>query len=637
MAIVFNPLIHGVTIQIKPCCLDRLASTIQKTATDDNPAVGRVESFYFSLLSDMKGLTVTPSKTSMAGQGGLAYLQCYSQVKNNLDAHKHYPFPENERFSEMLIFNDNELGELRRRGYLFDLPHCRISLLRNLSRVESGYGTSMTYSKFRLEFRMTLALYEEMLSQLEAENWPLIKPLHIKGSKPYFVFQTEVLNTYALNRLHTTARLFQEIVSVPDQLSPGQQKLARSTMKLLKSSFQGYPIKRAPMLWKSQYRSRFTRAKVMDKLIRELEEGAHEDEDEDAGLPSELVGPGHERKGQSEVQHLSSPDCSLGLGIGDSLEKYRVAWIPSGLIDFSKNTFANDEGFDCPPSTLQKKLKLKSKVMPIAEEWLKIQSILDRVIEAISDEWHDGEELSRKSRWLVHYASIFILATYSTDIARACYASTASFPTKEQYLVDHPEARIRYGGKSGIGAQLKDIRPFGLHFPGIEDLLGQPPSGCRYGSLNKKKDVFENTFFPAFDIMDSRNSGWARAFSTKAAKYMGERLPTALVQIWKNVFESQFICSVHTTLSHQNRKYCGSRSKDKSLTFLGFSADGTRLDMTNDDHVKISGWKMPWGLHTIVDDIAFGMSIEEALRDDILNTLVSISIDERKEMRYKRA
>jgi len=172
---------------------------------------------------------------------------------------------------------------------------------------------------------------------------------------------------------------------------------------------------------------------------------------------------------------------------------------------------------------------------------------------------------------------------------------------------------------------------------GIQNLLGQPALGCAKGLPKKKTDLFENTFFPKFDIEDARNSGWSKAFSTKAAKYFGQRLPAVLFQSWKNVFEPQYICSVHITLSHAKRRYCGSRLNVRSLTFLGFSADGLRLNMRNDDQVKTSGWKMLWGEHTIVDDVAFGMSIDEALRDDILDELVPTSIDERREVRYKRA
>jgi len=320
--------------------------------------------------------------------------------------------------------------------------------------------------------------------------------------------------------------------------------------------------------------------------------------------------------------------------------KYRTAWIPAGLIDFSTCTFANDGGFNCPPSTLQKKLrrpKSKLDTKPEAEEWLTIRSILDLLIKAILSEWHDEEELTRRNRWLLHYTSIFILATYSTDIARACYASPANFPTKVQYINEHPEARLQYSRCDDYVVQLKDIQPFGLHWPGIQNLLGQAPSGCCKGLPKEKKDYFENTFFPMFDIEDSKNSGWSKAFSTKAAKYIGERVSTKLFQSWKNVFESQYMCSVHITLSHAKRRYCGSRSNVKSLTFLGFSADGTRLNMRNDDQVKISGWKMLWGEHTIVDDVAFGMSIDEALRDDILDELVPTSIDGQREVRYKRA
>ena len=301
IGIVFNPTVRGITVLMKSCCLDRLADAIQKIATDTNPALSRAKSFHFCLLSDAKNLTVTPGPTSMARQGGLAYVQCYSQVKNNLDGHKRFPFPESEKFSEMLIFNSEERSQLRSGGHLSDLFHCRTSLLRNLSRVESGYGSSITCNKFRLEIRGSLALYEEMLSQLEAENWPQIDPLRLKGSRPYFIFDTEISNTYVLNRAYTIARLFQEVVSIADDLSPAQQKLARTVMKLLKSTVSTYPIERIPMLWKSEYRPKLPIANVADDLMGEQEQDV--DDDEDVELPSDLIE--HERKGQLTCRQLS--------------------------------------------------------------------------------------------------------------------------------------------------------------------------------------------------------------------------------------------------------------------------------------------------------------------------------------------
>jgi hypothetical protein len=142
--VVFNPVADGVTVQMKSCCMDRLANAIGKIATDDNPAASRARSFHLCLLSDAKGLTVTPGKTSMARQGGFVRLQCYCQIKNNLDAHKHFPFSEKERFSEIMILNTEERDKLRSCGHSFDLPNCRICVLRNMLRVESGYGTPAT-------------------------------------------------------------------------------------------------------------------------------------------------------------------------------------------------------------------------------------------------------------------------------------------------------------------------------------------------------------------------------------------------------------------------------------------------------------------------------------------------------------
>src|SRR2546423_2730538 len=138
----------------------------------------------------------------------------------------------------------------------------------------------------------------------------------------------------------------------------------------------------------------------------------------------------------------------------------------------------------------KRKSKSKSKMdtKPEAGEWLTIRSILDLLIKAILSEWCNEEELSRRNRWLLHYTSIFILATYSTDIARACYASPANFPTKEQYINEHPEARVQYSRCDNYVVRLKDIQPFGLHFSGIQNLLGQQPSGCCKGKPKEKKD-----------------------------------------------------------------------------------------------------------------------------------------------------
>ena len=323
----------------------------------------------------------------------------------------------------------------------------------------------------------------------------------------------------------------------------------------------------------------------------------------------------------------------------DSFAKYRTAWIPTGLIDFSTCTFANDKSFNCPPSTLNKRLnkpKPTPKPKPWVEQWSTIQSDLYRLVEAILSEWQAEGQLTHRNRWLLHYTSVFILSMYSTDIARACYASLINFPAKERYLNEHPKEGFRHGQSTGQGVRLKGIQPFGLHFRGIQTLLGQAPAGHTRrgdGFRSKKKDVFENTFFPEFDIENLKNSGWAKAFSTKGSKYIAERFPDELFRTWKSIFESQFMCSVHITLCHQRRRYCG----PKALTFFGFSVDGTRLDMTKDDRVHVSGWKMSWGEHTIEDDIAFGMSIDEALEDDLPTTLVCTSIDGQREVRYKRA
>lgn len=296
IGIVFNPIVSGVTIHMKSCCMDRLANAIQKIATDDNPVRSKASSFYFCLLSDAKGLTIVPGKTSVARQGGFTYLQCYCQIKNNLDAHKYYPFSDNERFSEILILNTEERDKLRGSRHLFDLFQCRISLLRNLLRVESGYGSSETSNRSRLEIRTSLVLYGEMLSQLEAENWPDINPLHLKDSdsKPYFVFETASLNRYVLNRIHTLARFFQEIVSIAEDLTLAQQKLARTVMRLLKCVVNSYPIERVGLLWKSVYRPKKLNASNTDNLAGEVDQDTDEDDDV---LPE--IELGDQRKGNS--------------------------------------------------------------------------------------------------------------------------------------------------------------------------------------------------------------------------------------------------------------------------------------------------------------------------------------------------
>lgn len=316
--------------------------------------------------------------------------------------------------------------------------------------------------------------------------------------------------------------------------------------------------------------------------------------------------------------------------MSDSFAKYRIGWIPTGLIDFFACTFVGDGRFKGPSSQLQRKLnRPKRQQKASTEEWITIQSTLDRLIESILTEWDGEEEAKGKTRWLLHYLVIFILARYSVDIARACFASQVDFKAKQLYIIEHPEAKSRYNG-----VQLKDIQPFGLSFNGIKKLLGEPPSGCGCGYPKNKAQVVENAFFPAFDLDDPRNGGWAKAFSAKAAKHVQERFPDRLFQTWKDLLQSQFKCSVHITLSHQKRRYCGSVSDTESLKFLGFSADGTRLNMRNQDRIAISGWKMPWGGHTIQDDAAFNMSVEEALRDDVLDDLVAIPIDGRNEIRY---
>jgi hypothetical protein len=274
--------------------MDRLANTIQKIATDNNPAKSKVESFYFCLLSDVKGVTVTSGKTGLARQSGFIRLQCYSQVKNNLDAHKYLPFAEDERFSEILILNSEEQKKLKSRGYQFDIVNCRTCFLRNLARIDSGYGSSLTLNKSRLEFRMSLALYGEMLNQLESENWPLVNPLQTAGSKPYFVFETVNLNTYVSDRVHTIARFFQEIISTPEEPTPAQQKLARIMMKLLKSAVCSYPIERATILWKSKYRPKISAINAAEGLPKEGE--LNTDNDDNGHSTTEL---GQEKKGLS--------------------------------------------------------------------------------------------------------------------------------------------------------------------------------------------------------------------------------------------------------------------------------------------------------------------------------------------------
>jgi len=291
--VVFNPIAEAVTLQMKSCCMDRLESAIQKIANDDNPVASTSRSFHLCLLSDAKGVTVTSGKTSMARQGGLAYLQCYSQVKNNLDAHKYFPFSQAEKFSEILTLGTEERDKLRCSRHRFDVPHCRICFLRNLLRVESGYGSPTGCKKSRLEFRASLALYGEILSHLEAQNWPQVDPLRLEDSKPYFIFETVDLNTYILNRVNTTARFFQEIISIADDLGPAQQKLARTIMKLLKAAICGYPIDRVPILWKSKFRPKVQSANIADDPERELEEDVDEEDDLDSEFEKR-----NERRGQ---------------------------------------------------------------------------------------------------------------------------------------------------------------------------------------------------------------------------------------------------------------------------------------------------------------------------------------------------
>lgn len=478
--------------------------------------------FYnWCLTRDVANLTMASGLNSVFERQGWLYSQYYASLKAQWDANKRFPWPAEDDSMALMTVSLQKLEAFRAKvgGRRVNAEALRQSYLHSGRRFLMGCRLNADRSwGVREEHRISLELFESMLEEHQSRGSPELRRQETRTQ--FYVLRTSVVNKFSEMVALPVASWFQSTLSQGPEgkLGPDYQKLAFIQSILLKHSYSFSLLPACSILWKQTIHS-------------------HD-----------------ERK--------------LGLGLKATVEKYGFGWIPQGLIDWEKNTFANGiaDHFKADPNkVIKKRYRINSDK---EKECLGPLEVMQQVVSRLRPLNVDlSDELSRNKRLeLLEWTAAYVMLEYHKSCYTMLHKSTYRFLKKDSKNSEAIERSF-------------DIPP-ALTYEHVKAELGEEP--CATGQAKKyftKKQLFDLIFQVGRESDNPcKGQGWNQPY-LNAITFLKENLDHQdFVNFQKHLW-NMFNTRVHCVPNVSRYRWLapiGNR-KDKA-GWIAFWSDGTRLD-----------------------------------------------------------
>ena len=280
----------------RKCCLENLVQHARERS-NVNQGGFRTTYYQFAQTAESADLTMTPNKSNLFFQGGLVYSQFYSSTKEIFDAAKTYPF-DNPALEALAVDpHVTKATQVVGGGGRIDLGKVQQAYLNSRDRTLSAIRTNVKKSYgVREEHRVTLELLKSIAVMLESPDVRIKAEASLtpRYSNPFFCLPTtDVFNFLEYNCLRFIIPF--EIIarsSARNDVIPWEAtKVMVMLLRCLRSAFGGSLLRDQSALWKSEKRDPAT---------------------------------GRRR---------------FGMGLGETMDEFGIAWLLLGRVDWRHFTF----------------------------------------------------------------------------------------------------------------------------------------------------------------------------------------------------------------------------------------------------------------------------------------------------------
>jgi hypothetical protein len=548
--------------------------------------------YHWCTTRDVCNLTIAGRQRSMIRRGGLIYSQFYAMDKLQLDANKHFPWPDEDDSMIMMAISERHREALRASvgSQAINMRECRRSYLHSgrrflmATRMNDGRSWGV-----REEHRVDLQLFQAILDELNSGGNPELRWPETQSQ--FYVHPTKIVNEFAESVALSIASWYQATLSmVPEgMLGADHQKLAYIQLLLLKHSYAYVLLSACPKLWKT-------------------------------------VVP---RDGEDE-------QVWLGLGLKHTVNKYGFGWLPNTLFHWPSNAFVHGcaDWFIHPVKRLDRRYRAqptrRQRMLHILEE-------LDQVLSRLGPRIVDCEgQISVSRRCLLRWVAMQIIRQYHQDFWDTLYRSSLEFSGKWKEAVrmgweesggsGHVQGTKRKRTRVNMG-KTWDILPSLTYQQVKAEIQEEPISVGRAVLYPCKKSVYELIFQLGRQeqAKPCEGAGWKNKPYLHSLVYLRERLDPSdfdivRLRLWF-LFKNYCHCVPNITRSRWLASVSSFRGKPAWIAFNG--VDGERFGVHVGDASQFLGpkntlfssncsWRFTRSIH---EDRDWDRSLEDALNE----------------------
>lgn len=578
----------GFTWLWRHCCLHKMVEAFSMKEEKGSKVIS--VKYHWCLTQDVGNVTIAGRKNSMIRLGGMMYTQAYMNNKHLFEAAKLFPWNDGDDTMAVMVLDPAYREALRATmgAKAVDDETCLRSF--NHSGRRFVMGSRLNYDRScsaREEHRMSRTLFKAVIAEWNCRGNPELRPPETRIQ--YYVHPTKLVNEFSETVTLPIASWYQATLGMATKgmLGIDRQKLAITQCFLLKAAWGNANLRQNPLLWAKKHR---------DENDRELK---------------------------------------LGLGLKETIEKSKFAWLPNHLFNWKENTFAAGiaDQFPFPIRVLEghyQKRKRERKLMTnVLQE---MDQIIGRINVARSSTNNDN-----KRKECLKWTATRVMWQYHIDFWKALFKGPSEFKGKETERKQQQEVEEEDAGSKPEGTRrghpakkrklttIKNAKavnktfedppgPRGLTYSLVKEVLEEDPMPAGMGkSYSNRLDLFQLIFQSEYDEITGQ--GWRDKPYIHCLELLRRRLNLedhnfVLRRLW-HLFKTKCHC-IHVISRDRWLERAG---KDKNRPgWIAFDSEGQRLDCSSFKSSRALQEGSSWlETSSMRDDRYWNMTIEDIL------------------------